>query len=363
MMQSVPFRRAGPEHVPPPRDAWEEVRRCRNKRLSGEDKLAWSFLWHETEQGAREILTTAADVGYDQGTSGDAGLDRLKKLNALGFFAVRDGNKKGTYKIAALDPFAALEGLRLNGKKDPQTVLGFADQITPLPPSSEADRSGSAGVFGSGLTPGCGGDLKEDPPEEVPEEVPEVPPEDPRRPFRSSENEESQSPSLIFGRSSPFSQKLASREDTEEGRRGSSGTSSGTSEDAEIAELQRIIAARQAELNRSRPEKPMQERMAASTAKLPSPVQQTAAAEQRAALIFQAVACSNMRMAPCVRMAWHVVEGRIVWSKLATLFKALNDCEREGRLNVPRSVYANKGFDRICRECGVDLPPRKTKPR
>jgi hypothetical protein len=326
--------------------------------MSGEDKLAFLCLWGETEQGAHEILTTAADVGYDQGTGSDAGLDRLKKLHALGFFAVRDGNKKGTYKIAALDPFAALEGLRLNGKKDPQAVLGFADQITPLPPSSEADRSGSAGVFGSGLTP-RNGDPKEDPPEEVPE----VPPEDPRCAFRSSENEEIQSPSLIFGRSSPSSQKLASREDTEYGRRGSSGTSSATGEDAEIAELQRIIAARQAELNPSRRSCIGFAGMAATTAKLPSPVQQTAAAEQRATLIFQAVACPNMRMAPCVRMAWHVVEGRVVWSKLATLFKALNDCEREGRLNVPRSVYANKGFDRICRECGVDLPPRKTKPR
>lgn len=107
----------------------------------------------------------------------------------------------------------------------------------------------------------------------------------------------------------------------------------------------------------------MQDQMAATVTRLPSPEQQTAAAEQRATLIYQAVDCPSMRMAPCVRMAWHVVEGRVVWSKLATLFKALNDCEREGRLTVPRSVYANKGFDRICRECGVDLPPRKSKPR
>lgn len=107
----------------------------------------------------------------------------------------------------------------------------------------------------------------------------------------------------------------------------------------------------------------MQAAVTESVRKLPSPQQQAAAMEQRATFIFDAVNCPNMRKAPCVRMAWHVVEGRIPWPKVATLLSALNDCEREGRLEVPRSVYANKGFDRICRECGVDLPPRKNKPR
>lgn len=109
------------------------------------------------------------------------------------------------------------------------------------------------------------------------------------------------------------------------------------------------------------PDRPLEAPLIARLASLPSLEAQRQAAEERAQWIFQRVRCPRMRMSPCVRMAWNVVEGRIPLGRISQLLKSLDEADAAGRLQVPRSVYANRGFDRLCAEFGVPLPIRKPK--
>lgn len=340
------------EQPPPAIDPVAEVWRCRSKKLTAPRKRAFEYLYRVTEGGRKAVLLSAADVGQDQGTSSDAGKDCLDDLADQGFAIVQPWGKKGTYKVELGNWTCALRAL---GQKDERPLLDSLDghQNTSLP-SSEARPFGDvAGAFGSGLSPGDEG-LAGFPPEEAPE----VPPEDPRRLFIPSEEERYISQPSTFG-------KPSVNRSIPNGAEGSRGGSSGGSSADEAAFLRDASSRRQAisfEQNR-RPDTGLERPMLARLASLPSPEQQEQAAEQRAQIIFQRVNCPRMRMAPCVRMAWHVVEGRIDWKPIAQLLKLLDQLDQAGQLGCPRSAYANRGFDKICRDHGVPLPPRANKPR
>lgn len=368
MMQPATSRRPDNQRAQPPPDPVIAVWHCRSKQLSAPDKRAFEFLWRATGGGAATILVTPTDVANDQGTSSDAGKDRLDNLTALGFIARQPWGKKGNYRVACLDPWQALDGLRPVGQKDPQTVLGFATENISQPASEDrpfgvvsgAEPKANLRFDGCGLSPGgeASAEVLPDDPEEAPE--------DPRRPFLSSERGVTQSPSSIFGTCSGPSVDSTSPKVSEHGRRGSSGSSSaaaGQPEDPREAELLRQWRLKLGVRDQRLPATPLASAVGARLSSLPSPQEQQAAVEARAQHIFDRVNCPNMRMSPCLRMAWAIVEGRIDPGEVDELIRNLNKAQGDGLLVVPRSVYANRGFDRLCVRHGVPLPTRKPKPK
>src|SRR4051794_19093802 len=123
MMQSIPIRRTETER-PPEVDVVEMIWHCETKRLSAADRRAYEFLHGETEGGRLHILTTTKAIGRNQGTSNDAGKDRLNNLQGVGLINYQPAQKRGSYEVWLLEPFSALRAL---GVADPQLDLPFED--------------------------------------------------------------------------------------------------------------------------------------------------------------------------------------------------------------------------------------------
>lgn len=340
MRQLQPLRETAPE------PAWEMVRRWPG--LRGEDKLAWLYAWMKSRGGRERITLTGAEIAMDQGTSSDAGRQRIKNLATVGLFVIcLHDRMTGVYTVELPEPMEVSRARAVQW--DPQYTFEFFQEQSPTQVASEASHG--AGVIA------CGGLLPprtEEPRTGVPRSV------------LSSESIKSNSPSSIFGSSSGPSVHSQKTVDTEDGRRGSAGASADLAADRESAELHRqwqqkreAVAREEARLQGPSPrpaDRPLEGVMLHRLASLPTREEQEQEAEKLIASIRFAVNCPKLRLSPCVRIAWHVVEGRVPIGELKRLLANLDRRRRAGELTTPPSVYFNLGLRRMYRRFGLTVP-------
>jgi len=107
----APRQKRLPEDDP----AWPPV--CQSRRLRGEAKIAWLYLWQKAGGRPATIATTAAAVGVHQGGGERSGLRSLLALEMAGLIEVinrpRRGDQDATWTVFVVDPAEALtSGLR-----------------------------------------------------------------------------------------------------------------------------------------------------------------------------------------------------------------------------------------------------------
>jgi hypothetical protein len=139
----------------------------------------------------------------------------------------------------------------------------------------------------------------------------------------------------------------------------------------ETAALARLIEQRRAEAVPRQPatERPIVERL--QTRQLAEDLprfselheDQVAAAERLVSEISQRVRDSELRRAPCVRVAWAVVEGRLPRDRLYRILDRLDVLQREGKLCCDRGAYFVKSVQGAFRDLGLEWAGKPRKPR
>jgi hypothetical protein len=365
------------------------VWRCTSDQLTAPDKRAFEDLWRETAGGSKEASVTAAWLGYQQGTGGDAGRKRIKKLKELGFIRVRDGTKKGSYWVSMLDPFAVVKAL---GPPDPNLRFEFArdDQATCEPGGEDA--TGELRVIRPESSSACSSSqaLPMGPPDTDPGVsrqgrrtiVTDDPPEDRRhdpddRPdlVTSLNFSASASPSTShFSHlpSPPEKCAPASARDPDEARRRSSGGSSASDQDSrDQDELLRTFRQRRAEMADDRPTALdggasvglgaiVQAKLEAAM----SPQAREQRVHELVGIQLRRVRDRSMMRAPCVRLAWAIVEGQVKERSMYEALDHLDELDAKHELLKPRSSYYNGCIKRLLTRGGADVgPPNPPKPR
>lgn len=368
MMQPLTIRR--PEHDRPP-DVVKIVRRCRTKRLTAPDKLAYQFLHAETEGGRRAVLTTPSDIADDQGTTSDAGRTRLKNLKEVGLIDYRPAQKSGSYEVWLLDPFAALRSL---GEIDPQLDLPFENTSWEGLSESQAGQPGDAQFSQDGINGSQGRRIGpaladaedplsgEDPPED-PREVPRF--ETARRPLGLSERDCAHTPlstirkpsELSDGSSSPVA--LAA----EVPRRGSSGGSSADFDfDAEVIR-------RREQLKIPPPADELDVKRVVAIAstmarRVPSERDQAASREHWIDTIRRRVNDPKLAVSVMAKVACAIVRGELEVDVVEQILASLQQHRREGTLRADPGIYFFKSARRAFEERGLTwLAYHKPKPR
>lgn len=377
--------------------AWELVRRWPG--LRGEDKLAWLYLWSKSRQGSQQVDTTAAEVAADQGTTADAGRQRIRNLDREGLIRIlRHERLTGVFFVECFEPDAVCRAKPVEW--DGQRVFGFlmeqwqgSESATGDELLSEAGQSDAiAGrVFGSAHR------------QEATEDPPELP-----RCHRGSSGGSSvraylQEPSSAKSISGPstfgaladvgFKNRRSQELSEKCGHRGSSGGSSvGPSDNAgtpaglrqpfaggddETAALARLIEMRRAEVApRAVEPTAMGHTLQARAVALPqispeSHQQSRDTADVLAVEIRERVGDPRLQASWCQKVAWAVVEGGVERSKLYQLLACCDKVRDPARptwtkpsdaqpQGVPLSAYFVLGSKRLCRKRGVDL---RAKPR
>lgn len=307
----------------PPDPAWERVRRWPG--LRGEDKLAWWFCWRHSRGGSERILVTPVMIAEDQGTSSDAGRQRLKNLAAEGLVLVTDRDKaRGTWELELLDPTAVAKARKIEWDGQHEFDFDGDSQDTSSVPAREPAS-----------VPSCGPRLlrsTEDPPaEEPPEDPPVEPPEDPRRRTSTSTSKVSISrTSTSFTSSTSFPHRGAALPTRSESTRADDrGTSGGSSAEVPVGSL-----------------------VGQALAKLPSPAEKARWVEDFIDLIVERVACPNLRRSPCFKIADAVAEGRVERGTVMQVLAKMDDIRQspEG-FTVAPSAYFNGAIKKILSRC------------
>jgi hypothetical protein len=355
--------------------------------MSGEDKLAWWYLY-SLSNGRRELVTvTGAMIGAAQRTSGDAGRTRLKNLRDAGLLGVRDTNRQtGRWLLELYDPMEVARAIRRAG--DPQQLFGFLDDLDDEPQFSSADDgriagrvAGEVGVESFGASPAEHG-ASSGGTSGVPtfEEPPEEPPEEPRRaegvggtsaeepprslsskPSRPSVSQEEIYPPSIFGNTFETS-SLAPASRVIQGGGGSSGADRGTSggtSDTGLARLERIVSMRRVEPER--PPTAAEVMLAAKARYVPSPADEAQLIAERIARVKREVGCPKLRHATVHVLVVATVAGPVPWSDVLEVFEQLRQVRARGDLRVPASAYFVGARDRLFTRYGIPLPKERAK--
>lgn len=360
MMQAIPIRRMETER-PPEVDVVEMIWHCETKRLSAADRRAYEFLHGETGGGRQSVLTTTKAIGRDQGTSNDAGADRLKNLKVVGLIDYKLAQKRGSYEVWLLDPFQALRAI---GVTDPQMYLFENTAGEPLSQSLAIARPDDVPCSPAGNTASQGpstplaGHPGEDPPEE-PREVP--PPAPLSRLSEPSVLKSLQRPSTISEPSEPSEDGgLPVALAGEEVRRGTSG---GTSPEIDLV----------AELKRRRQQVGVPQQIdaldvtrvaaiAASMGRIPTERELQGRREHWVHVIKTRVKDDALYESVMIKVASAVVSGGLDPSDVMSILANLDKHRREKTLERAPGIYFVKSVKRLFQRRGLQWD-QKPKPR
>lgn len=309
--------------------------------LRGESKLAWEKFWEMSGGRPGQVLITASEIGMDQGTSDRAGRRAVEGLADLGvrlIEIVAYERKGGRYTLQLSDPMEARSFRRVEAGEDqpelfpgddpPQeeqtAVIGLrsAELIGALPP-------GHVRVGGSGTTLPAA-DVVSLPPADVVS----LPPNGSRLPYKSSEFLDLR----IQDRGLNPNARAPNRTLRDLANGGSDTTSA-----AEVAlgDSLAAVLGRLADI-------------AQRPARTPERIRE---ADELAGWIRCQVGDPKLREAPCVRVAWAILDRLF---EMEALEQILRDGKK--RPDVPRWVYFTGACRRAFEERGLPWPVAGKRP-
>jgi len=234
--------------------------------------LAACYLWIELASGRPQtIVINHCQLARDLGSSETSARRWLDTLRQKGYLEVRDADPRAGTTTAYIFNPDDVIGRRGVAAGDPQGLL-FSEQALPSPPSS---RDGSGDTTVAVLRP-------------------EPAYAHARSVLRESKQILTRSPSVTF--TGPAQR--------EQGVDGSGVTS--------VAAV-----------------------LAVAGRRLPTPEERAASVEDLVAWQLRRVACPNLRQAPCLKVAWRVVEGEIPQREVDAILTAL-DAARSSEAGLPR---------------------------
>lgn len=307
--------------------AWRAVRRWPG--LRGEAKLAWKFLSEFGGGVGSTVLVTAADLGADQGTSSTAGRRAIESLAVEGLVELVE-RAKGRWTVYLPDPLDVARARRSRGCDGQGELFELSEPLAeePKPPPTIRVQAPATDALAT--------------------DVSALP--SPRATSATSENARATKDLDLGFKDFGDLGKSAARAPDAEARKRRDG-----SERATVATEALATEARVTETL------PGVSRIDAVLLKIagreaPSPPEQERRVEQWVELIRSRVADPRLRLAPVVRVATAVHEGRFADGELRRILAKLDDVRSSGRLTTEAWRYFVGACRRRFFETGLDWP-------
>jgi len=286
--------------------------------MSGEDKLAFLYLWEQTNCGREKITVTATMVASNQGKESTAGRRRLKSLEELRLINVID-KKEGRWTITLADPhdLAAIHGGRWDGQQylfDENSLESATPAVYGREPVQLADFAVVKSERASAEPPSVprSASLAAHPPADVPAHVP---------PNVKPSSVDIYKPSNL----KPLPSTIQGSHLLVQGRGGCVGTSAGTSVGPmAIGEI-----------------------VSASLARVATGEGFKGSVKQLADQIIRRIGCRHMAPSAANRVATHVLDGSITREEVFGLLDSLDATRRKGELRSPPSAFFNTLMKRL----------------